>query len=277
MQQCDFDYEILIHDDASVDRTADIIREYELKYPAIIRPIYQKENQYSKGQRGISLKYNFPRARGKYIALCEGDDYWTDSLKLQKQVEFLENHPKISLTCGGYKVLRNNEFEEMIYPYKGDSLKTRRKGFEFGLTLISEPWLTKTLTVVFRKDFYDVNLIDKYSNYRDVHLFYHLLREGNGYYFQEVFGVYNVHQGGVHSLISDKDKIEKGYSIYKELYDINKDEYLRRKLLSWVIAKILSKSYPKKIPHILEYIKLLRKPQDIFMFFKRLAVKLIKP
>ncbi|HHX61228.1 MAG TPA: glycosyltransferase [Epulopiscium sp.] len=77
MQESNFPIEVLIHDDASTDDTANIIREYEKKYPEIIKPIYQTENQYSKGV-GISVTYNFPRAKGKYIAMCEGDDYWTD-------------------------------------------------------------------------------------------------------------------------------------------------------------------------------------------------------
>lgn len=90
MQQCNFKYEVLIHDDASTDGTIEIIKEYQEMYPDIIKPIIQTENQYSKGIRGMNIKYNFPRAKGKYIALCEGDDFWTDSLKLQKQVDFLE-------------------------------------------------------------------------------------------------------------------------------------------------------------------------------------------
>ena len=90
MQKTDFPFEVLIHDDASTDGTADIIREYETKYPDIIKPIYQTENQYSKGIK-ISATYNYPRAKGKYIALCEGDDYWIDPYKLQKQVDFLEH------------------------------------------------------------------------------------------------------------------------------------------------------------------------------------------
>src|SRR5690606_15609661 len=85
MQQGDFEYEILIHDDASTDGTTKIIQEYELKYPEIIKPIIQTQNQYSQGVRGINFIYNFPRAKGEYIAMCEGDDYWTDPLKLQKQ------------------------------------------------------------------------------------------------------------------------------------------------------------------------------------------------
>ena len=90
MQQTNFAFEVLIHDDASTDGTTEIIKEYEAKYPEIIKPIYEEENQWVKGRRGSAV-FNFPRAKGKYIAMCEGDDYWTDPLKLQKQVDFLES------------------------------------------------------------------------------------------------------------------------------------------------------------------------------------------
>jgi len=102
IQQTNFDFEVLIHDDASTDKTAEIIREYEKKYPDIIKPIYQTENQYSK-RVGITRVFQFPRARGKYIAMCEGDDYWTDPLKLQKQVDFLESNPDYGLVHTGFK------------------------------------------------------------------------------------------------------------------------------------------------------------------------------
>lgn len=95
MQKTRFNYEILIHDDASTDKTAEIIRDYEKKYPDLIKPIYQQENLYSQGVDVDDL--NTERAKGKYIALCEGDDYWTDPLKLQKQVDYMETHPECSL------------------------------------------------------------------------------------------------------------------------------------------------------------------------------------
>ena len=98
MQKTDFPFEILIHDDASTDHTADIIREYEEKYPELVKPIYETENQYSKHDGTINRLQN-ERAQGKYIASCEGDDYWTDPYKLQKQYDFMESHPDYSL-CG---------------------------------------------------------------------------------------------------------------------------------------------------------------------------------
>lgn len=103
MQKTNFKFEVLIHDDASTDRTVDIIREYEKKYPDLIKPFYQTENQYSQGQS--ITKLNLKRAQGKYIAICEGDDFWIDPYKLQKQVDYMEKHPECSLCVhGGYIV-----------------------------------------------------------------------------------------------------------------------------------------------------------------------------
>lgn len=107
MQKTNFDIEILIHDDASTDGTQNIIREYELKYSNIIKPIYQKENQWSKGI-SISPTYNIPRARGKYIAFCEGDDYWIDPYKLQKQVDLLESNREYGLCYTKTKIYNQN-------------------------------------------------------------------------------------------------------------------------------------------------------------------------
>ena len=104
MQKTTFPIEIIIHDDASTDGTAIIVKEYADKYPQLIVPILQTENQWSKGIRP-SPTYIWPRARGKYIALCEGDDYWTDPLKLQKQVDFLEANTEYGLVYTNYQKL----------------------------------------------------------------------------------------------------------------------------------------------------------------------------
>ena len=91
-QKTNFTFEVLINDDASADDTADIIREYANAYPDIIKPVFQTENQYSRGVL-VTQTYLYPKVRGKYVAVCDGDDYWTDPLKLQKQVDYLDRHP----------------------------------------------------------------------------------------------------------------------------------------------------------------------------------------
>ena len=127
MQQCSFPIEVIVHDDASTDHTADIIKEYADKHP-FIKTILQTENQYSKG---VDIwEYLFTKeAKGKYITICEGDDYWTEPYKLQKQVDFLEKNPEYGLCYSKakqysqqkMKFLRKNigrnsvTFEKLIY------------------------------------------------------------------------------------------------------------------------------------------------------------------
>ena len=95
-QNVNFKFEVLIHDDNSTDGTINIIREFENSYPSVIRPVYEKENQYYKNNNAgrMDAVFNVPRAKGKYIAFCEGDDYWTDPQKLQIEYDYMEKHPE---------------------------------------------------------------------------------------------------------------------------------------------------------------------------------------
>ena len=147
MQKVDFPVEILIHDDASTDKTVEIIRKYESKYPEIIKPVYQSENQYSKGI-SVSRVYQFPRAQGKYIALCEGDDYWTDPFKLQKQVDYLENHPECGLVHTKCSVVDSDN-----NPISDEYLKEMRENIKDGkvfYNLLAGPNFIPTLSVMLR-------------------------------------------------------------------------------------------------------------------------------
>lgn len=96
MQKTTFNFEIIVSDDASTDNTAFIIKQLENRYPELFKTFYHSENQYSKK---IPFFYNelVYAAKGKYIAICEGDDYWTDPYKLQKQIDFLEENPEFGL------------------------------------------------------------------------------------------------------------------------------------------------------------------------------------
>lgn len=93
MQKTNFDFVAVVHDDASTDKTADIINEYAEKYPDIIKPIFETENQYHKNDGSLDrvvddVVYSYSP---DYIASCEGDDYWKDPHKLQRQVDILDS------------------------------------------------------------------------------------------------------------------------------------------------------------------------------------------
>jgi glycosyltransferase involved in cell wall biosynthesis len=140
IQKTNFPIEIIIHDDASTDNTQQVIRQYFEKYPELIVPIFQTENQYSK-KVDIEEVIVFPSARGKYIALCEGDDYWTDPYKLQKQVDFLEENPDY-----GMVYTKARAFEQQSNTYIKTVFGKPFKSFESLFFNIGIP----TLTTVFR-------------------------------------------------------------------------------------------------------------------------------
>ena len=146
-QITNFKFEAIVHYDASTDNTALIIKEYATKYPDIIKPIFQKENQYSKCKSNIR-KSLFEHTYGKYIAMCEGDDYWIDPLKLQKQVDFLENNNDYTLCCSNAKILIN-EGELDWTRYENDKTIPTKD------IIIGGGLFIQTASLLFRKNIYD--------------------------------------------------------------------------------------------------------------------------
>lgn len=233
MQKTTFPVEILIHDDASTDKTADIVREYEAKYPNLIKPIYQTENQYSK-RNGIIGRIQRGRARGKYYAMCEGDDYWTDPFKLQKQVDFMEENPQYPFCCHRFKILNESDGEfrdEYAHNFYNDA------DLIIDIDLFTKIWITQPLTSLIRKTVL-LDILPEIANYkysRDVHLFYLLLKRGNGISLNQFMGIYRWHDEGIASKIAPSKQVKNGYNIYKELWEKNKtDIFLKRKLMHYV-------------------------------------------
>ena len=114
MQQTNFPYEVLVYDDASKDGTPAIIREYVAKYPDIFKPTLYEKNNYSQGLGYVGLYTGIKEAQGMYVAYCEGDDYWTDPKKLQKQVDFLESHPDYEI-CAHEVTVKYADGQEVPY------------------------------------------------------------------------------------------------------------------------------------------------------------------
>jgi glycosyltransferase involved in cell wall biosynthesis len=218
IQKTTFLFEILIHDDASTDRTADIIREYETKYPDIIKPIYQTENQYSKGVI-VSAVYNWPRAKGKYIALCEGDDYWIDSYKLQKQVDFMEANPEYGLVYTDYYSLLGNNFR------KNSEIGSRKEHFEINAAphIISDNiQRIGTATALLRKDLLmeicEKHGDDFYSGPGDNVVWFHSARLSKIKYLDVVTSVYRKAKGGA----TGTGDFTKRYCFLKKVYSQKK-------------------------------------------------------
>ena len=148
-QKASFPFEVIIHDDVSTDGTAEILGEYEKKYPRL-SVVYEKTNQYSKG-----IDFFAPivrgRARGKYIATCEGDDFWTDDTKLQRQWEALERHPECDMcACCGVTVTEDGIREvSMISPKERDGILTPEE------VILGGAQYLVTAGLFFRKSMYD--------------------------------------------------------------------------------------------------------------------------
>jgi glycosyltransferase involved in cell wall biosynthesis len=226
-QKTVFPFEIIIHDDASTDRTPEIINEYTTRYPDLIYPLLQKENQYSKNNGSLLVNFVMPKVRGKYIAICEGDDYWTDPYKLQKQTHFLETNPEYAVCVGGYTQLVQSS-QEMIDIIKCSNNKDLlHDGFTFSLIEMRNDWITKTLTALIRKDILEKIDFSVYKHTRDIHIFYHIVKTHKAYYFSEIFGVYRIHEGGINSMKKGEINSNAAYNCYKELFEHNKDEFTR--------------------------------------------------
>ena len=212
MQKVNFTYEIIIHDDASTDNTVLIIKDYERKYPKLFRPIYQIENQASK-ERGRVTKIVFGAAKGKYIALCEGDDYWTDPLKLQKQVDFLEKNEEFSGCFHDTYIKRGNSFSLWR--------KYSKEVFDITDTISTRALLHTSSFLFVSKHQYLSDSAPK-SISGDMVLFAQIANRGKLKRIPEVMSVYRKHAGGItqtKTVISNfhKDRIILMNFLNKEL------------------------------------------------------------
>jgi glycosyltransferase involved in cell wall biosynthesis len=200
MQQTNFPFEVLIHDDASTDATPAIIREFEARYPDIVKPIYQTENQWLKGRRGSAV-HNFPRAKGKYLALCEGDDYWTDPTKLQRQVDFLEANPEYVLVAENAMV--DNTEENTRYNFNNIGACDLNMEQLLGKRTFS------TASVLFRSSCLDEGFY-KLTSAGDVILWCYVASKGKVRYLPTISSVY---LRGLQGIVLSSRKIEWAQSM----------------------------------------------------------------
>ena len=236
-QKTNFKIEILIHDDASTDDTADIIREYEAKYPNLFNPTYQIENQYSKGVK-IVTSILYPKAKGKYLALCEGDDYWIDPYKLQKQVDFLESHPDYGLV----------HTKAVEFLQEENKLLDTVRGSDFDsyddLLLCDR---IATLTTCFKKELYKSYLrdveIDKSWKMGDFPIWLYIAANSKIYFMDEVTSVYRILKQSASHFTDWEKHIEFIFSFFDiECYFMHKyhHEYMHKRIAQRLFSMILN-------------------------------------
>lgn len=192
MQKTNFSFEAIVHDDASTDGTAAIIREYSEKYPYIIKPIFETENQFSKHDGSLRRIMN-EACRGKYVAMCEGDDYWIDPYKLQKQVDFMEQHTDYVACFHNARV----QYKDHVALFNDLEEKHHTPAED----IIKRSWFIATPTLLYRNI---VRGMPKWSNgviNGDYLIELLLAKEGNFYYMDDVMAVYRQEGQGLSAVL----------------------------------------------------------------------------
>ena len=197
-QKTSFAYEVVIHDDASTDSTADIIREYEEKYPHIIKPIYQTVNQYSL--KVNTYQFILPLMKGDYVAMCEGDDYWVDEDKLQKQVDALDANPDCSVCLHKVKTI-SDDGKAKTYTYPPFEAESGIIPSEKFIPSVITAYIYQTSCFMFRGDLFREYVSD-YPEFRrvagvgDVPYLLYFGNLGNVYYIDEAMSRYRISSAG---------------------------------------------------------------------------------
>lgn len=187
-QKVNFAYEIIVHDDASTDGTQKIIQEFIDQNPKVFRPILQTENQYSKtGVQFLTDMYKM--AKGKYIAVCEGDDFWTDPTKLQQQVDFLEKNEDYAMVFHPVKIMfEDGEEPDSIFP------KTSRQSYFTLENLLKTNYIHTNSMLYRRQEYQDVN-----AAAMPIDWYFHLYHAQFGKigFINKTMSVYRKHREGI--------------------------------------------------------------------------------
>lgn len=245
MQKTNFEFEVLVHEDASTDKTAEILKSYEKKFPGKLRCVYQTENQFKK--QNVLTEILFKMAQGKYIALCEGDDYWSDPNKLQKQVDFLESNPEYMASY--HRAMLINETGSIIKKEKYDNYSDYSEN-----ELLTGYGELITNAVMFR------SILEIIPEFSKVHngdtTFWHLF----GFYGKAKFqhdilpSAYRIHSGGIWTGAQEYSKLKSSLITYEVIvnnlkFKIKEPIYKKTlkivyKLLNdYIIKAILEKRY----------------------------------
>lgn len=225
MQQTNFKFEAIVIDDASTDENPEIIKEYAERYPEIIKPVLLEENLWSQGINKFFAVF-LPRAKGKYIAFCEGDDYWTFEGKLQRQVDFLESHPDYSM-CFHNHIVKNET--ESQYGYRGLIKSRDAKVEDLILCQVAQEAtvLSRRTSIENDKKLKD-DILSKKFQFSDIRFYLSYIHTGKVYGIAEKWSVYRVHDKGVSTVLRNKNQLKSNHkNIIRALSQCYNGKYKR--------------------------------------------------
>lgn len=203
LQETTFPVEVLVWDDASTDGTSEVVREYHDRHPWLIRPLIQQTNQYSQGVRCAPLLRRL--ARGTFLATCEGDDFWRDPHKLQRQVDYLRAHPGVVLTFHDVACVTAEGVEWHPSQIAESGRLSQPRVLESFVQVRRA--LIPTLSIVFRK--VAIPQPPEPLVTGDLFLFAMLTRHGQFHQLEPAMGCYRQHPGGVWSARSHAGRLDE--------------------------------------------------------------------
>ncbi len=214
MQKTDFEFELVIGEDCSTDRTREICFEYQKKHPDKIRVLWSEENLYQHPHpAGGNGRRTEAHCRGAFIAFCEGDDYWTDPTKLQRQVDVMRRYPDVSLCVHRYVELNNGTLthpmkkEDLVWMSKAIKASPDTDGYTFSR---EDPRKLgyHTATIMYRKSLFDQEFYDRAKFHCDIVMFHAALRKGCGYFINREMSVWRIGKQGTFSTLTKRAQYE---------------------------------------------------------------------
>lgn len=276
MQKTTFPVQILIHDDASDDSTIEKLKFYENKYPNILNIYYQKQNTYNSPKKKMLREPFFKLIKGKFVALCEGDDYWIDPFKLQKQVEYLEEYDDYGAVFSDYdQLIQVNG--RLTKSYHNAFKIAIPKGYVFNDLLYNNPYVT--CTSMYRFSFYDSFKYD-FSQHnipsRDYNFWLHIAANSKIGYLDKSMSVYRVlensasHSKDIEKELSFLRSTFKIAEFFANYYNVKFDRVriIKNLKIAEIKTLILKKRYYLLFNHI-------KSPEIIIT--ELIKIKLIKP